>query len=179
MAKEYRYTSAEELLRKQGGLDRTVLHRLAEDAELDQVFPALLTPELLTHADPEGLTPLHSAATHGSLRQLTRVLTGQLLLWSKGRSANWPTPLQIAALTEHFDQIPPNLLTPEMMMSSSESDPRTVAEILVEQHLQHLRQVLPTFAPRVRAIFAAVLTDSPGRGPKGNAEQSRRNARRA
>jgi len=157
--KKNQYKSADELLRKQGPLDRTVLHRLAEDAEFDQIPPEILTPELLTHADPEGLTPLHSAAAHGSLWQLKRFLTGELLVWSKGRSAKCLTPIQIAAKEEHLDQIPPDLLTPELMMSSSQVEPRTVAEILVEQHLQHLRKVLPAFKPAVRAIFAAVLTD--------------------
>jgi hypothetical protein len=177
MAKEYRYTSADELLRagvqSQG---RTVLHRLAEDAKFHQVPPALLTRELLLHADALGCTPLHVAATHGSLRQLKRVLTSEMLVWTKERSQCF-TPLQLAAMTGHLDQIAPELLTPAMIMSSSEIDPRTVAEILVEQHLDHLRKVLPSFKPEVRAIFAAVLTDSPD--PKGNAEQSRRTARRA
>jgi hypothetical protein len=173
MAKEYRYTSADELSQKQGSDGRIVLHRLAEDAKLDQVRPALLTRELLLHADPSGSTPLHAAATHGSLRQLTRVLTSEMLVCGTTQ----PTPLQFAAYQEHLDQIPPELLTPEMMMSNSKGDPRTVAEILVEQHLQHLRKVLPSFKPEVRAIFAAVLTDSPD--PKGNEEQFRRTARRA
>ena len=86
------------------GVDRTLLHYVAEKGQLDRVPKELLTQEAMLKADKDGDTVLHWAARAGHLDQVPKeLLTEETMATANQRGE---TVLFWAAQKDHIDQVP-------------------------------------------------------------------------